>query len=50
MYDKAVAGLAGSSTGVLAFTGVNILFAVLAGFAMIAAGAALMRIVPRRER
>lgn len=40
------AGAVGSS---LAFTGTNTVWSVLAGFALIAAGSALWRIVPRRE-
>ena len=49
MYDKAAAGLAGATTGALAFTGINVVYLVLAGFALIAAGTALNRIVPKKE-
>jgi hypothetical protein len=36
--------------GSLAMTGANALWAVLAGFAFVAVGAAVMRIVPRGRR
>ncbi|MBB5803838.1 hypothetical protein F4560_003606 [Saccharothrix ecbatanensis] len=50
MYQKAgVAMAAGTTTG-LAATGVNVLWLVLAGFALIAAGSALARIAPRFSR
>ena len=47
MYQKVSASVATGATGGLAYTGVNILWALLAGFALIAAGAALARIAPR---
>jgi hypothetical protein len=51
MYQSSasIGGAVGTS-GLLAYTGANVLWAVLAGFAMLAAGSALMRIVPRRGR
>lgn len=45
MYHNAAAPFAG---GALATTGFNSLWYGLAAFALIAAGAALLRIVPRR--
>ncbi|WP_170977837.1 hypothetical protein [Blastococcus sp. CCUG 61487] len=50
MYDNPSASLAAGGTGgVLAYTGFGSLWLVLAAFAMIAAGTALMRIVPRKQ-
>jgi LPXTG-motif cell wall-anchored protein len=49
MYAKtATIGSAGAASGGLAMTGQNSLWVLLAGFAMLGAGMALMRIVPRR--
>ena len=50
MYNN-VAGsaVAAGSVGTLAFTGANAVWFALAGFALIAAGTALARMVPRRE-
>lgn len=47
MYQKigAAAGLGVGGTG-LAYTGVNVVWLLLAGFALLAAGLALLRIVP----
>jgi LPXTG-motif cell wall-anchored protein len=50
MYNTPTSVVAAGSVGALAFTGSNVIWFVLAGFAMIAAGTALARIVPRRER
>lgn len=36
--------------GSLAMTGASVVWAVLAGFAFVAVGAAVMRIVPKRRR
>ena len=47
MYHTA--GAAGVGTAALATTGLNILWLVLAAFALLGAGSALMRIVPKRE-
>jgi hypothetical protein len=50
MYDKAISGL-GSTIGIgtLAYTGLNVVWLALAGFALIAAGMAVLRTVPRRQ-
>jgi hypothetical protein len=54
MYNNPpVAGIAATSAGVgtgLAFTGLNVTFAVCAAFALLAAGLALLRIVPHFSR
>ncbi|GAA1030914.1 MULTISPECIES: hypothetical protein [Amycolatopsis] len=47
MYQKIGAASAAGMTGGLAFTGVNALWLLLAGFALLAAGTALLRILPR---
>jgi ABC-type transport system involved in cytochrome c biogenesis permease component len=55
MYDKPVgvlpmsipAGVAGTSAGVAALSGLNLVWVLLALFALLAAGTAIMRIVPR---
>lgn len=47
MYDKPLLGIGTATAGGLAITGVNILWIVLAGFALIAVGAALLRIIPK---
>jgi len=50
MYDNPSAPLAAGGTGsVLAYTGFDSVWFALAAFAMIAAGTALMRIVPRKQ-
>lgn len=50
MYDNPSAPLAAGGTGsVLAYTGFNSVWFALAAFALIAAGTALMRIVPRSQ-
>jgi LPXTG-motif cell wall-anchored protein len=46
MYDNPYAP--GAAGGVLAMTGTNSVWLALAAFALIAAGAALMRVVPKR--
>lgn len=48
MYQKAGAALTAGTAGTLAYTGMSAFWYVLAGFALLAAGTALMRIVPRR--
>ncbi|SBT55004.1 hypothetical protein GA0070621_5836 [Micromonospora narathiwatensis] len=52
MYNNVTApAAAGAATsGSLALTGASTLWIVLAGFAMVAAGSALMRIVPKVRR
>jgi hypothetical protein len=49
MYNNPTSVIAAGSAGTLAFTGANAIWLVLAGFALIAAGTALARVVPRRE-
>ncbi len=51
MYDKSIAALSttAATTGTLAMTGTNLLWFVLAAFALIATGLALVRIVPRTQ-
>ncbi len=50
LYDNPSATLAAGGTGgVLAYTGLNSLWWALAAFALVAAGTALMRIVPRSQ-
>lgn len=46
MYQKIGAASAAGLTGGLAYTGVNVLWLVLAGFALLAAGTALLRTLP----
>ena len=50
MYDKAISGL-GSTIGIgtLAYTGVDLVWLALGGFALVAAGMAVLRTVPRRQ-
>jgi hypothetical protein len=51
MYNNvATSAGAGTGAGMLAMTGSNSLWLALAAFALIAAGTAIMRIVPRRTR
>ncbi|WP_169776542.1 hypothetical protein [Amycolatopsis jejuensis] len=50
MYQKIGAASAAGVTGGLAFTGVNVLWLLLAGFALLAAGIALARIAPTIRR
>lgn len=47
MYQKIGATSAAGVTGGLAFTGVNVLWVLLAGFALLAAGTALLRVLPK---
>lgn len=52
MYNNVSAPLAtatGTGTTALAVTGADMFWYVLAGFALIAAGMALLRILPRRK-
>ena len=46
MYDKAIAGAGAAGAGVLPFTGGNVVFLALAAFALLACGAALLRMAP----
>jgi hypothetical protein len=51
MYSKPppVGVAVGPATLALALTGMNVVWLLLASFALFAAGSALVRIVPRRE-
>jgi hypothetical protein len=50
VYQKAaLAGLGAAAADPLAFTGFHVVYFVLAGFALLAAGLALSRISPRRH-
>lgn len=49
MYNNPTPAMAAGATGTLAFTGANVIWWVLAAFALIAAGSALARIAPRRQ-
>lgn len=48
MYSGGVGGIAAGGAG-LAATGANVLWLLLGGFALLGAGLALLRIVPRRQ-
>ncbi|NDL56359.1 LPXTG cell wall anchor domain-containing protein [Phytoactinopolyspora mesophila] len=50
MYQQAGTAAAAGTTGTLAATGMSVIWIVIAGFALIAGAAALMRIVPRFTR
>ena len=52
MYNNGsiVGGGLATGGGVLAATGLNLLWGVLAAFAFIAVGVALMRIIPKRNK
>ena len=50
MYTKAsVAGSGAIAGSGLAMTGLNVVWLSLAAFALVAAGSALLRVLPRRE-
>jgi hypothetical protein len=50
MYHKGVlAGGAGTAVGTLPFTGLNLTWAIVAGFALLMAAGAVWRIAPRTE-
>jgi LPXTG-motif cell wall-anchored protein len=49
MYDKGAIGGTAATLGMLPMTGFSMLWFVVAGFALIMAGGALMRIIPRKE-
>lgn len=50
MYDKGAAVLGTSiGVGMLPHTGIDLLWLLLGAFALIAAGTAMFRIVPRRQ-
>jgi len=50
MYQKIGAAGAAGLTGGLAYTGASVLWLLLAGFALLAAGIALLRISPKLRR
>lgn len=50
MYNNPSPVLAAGTAGALAFTGANVLWLVLAAFAMLAVGTAMARIAPRRQQ
>jgi LPXTG-motif cell wall-anchored protein len=49
MYDKAAISTGTATMAALPTTGVNTVWLVLAAFALIMAGGALLRIAPRRQ-
>jgi LPXTG-motif cell wall-anchored protein len=49
MYDKALVSGSSASLAMLPVTGFSILWFVIAGFALLMAGGALLRIAPRRH-
>lgn len=50
MYSSTgIAGTTAAAGAGLAFTGINVVWYLLAAFALLGVGMALMRIVPRRE-
>lgn len=50
MYTVKAAGAGAASSATLAYTGINTMFYLVAGFTLVMAGLALTRLVPRRER
>jgi hypothetical protein len=44
-----VLGVSAAKAAALPFTGLNVIWLLLAAFALISAGSALLRIVPRRQ-
>jgi LPXTG-motif cell wall-anchored protein len=49
MYGGAAAGGAGAAGAMLPLTGFNVIWFVVAGFTLVSAGLAIMRLMPRRE-
>lgn len=49
MYDKALASSGAATLGTLPVTGFDAVWFVIAGFALLMAGGALLRIIPRRQ-
>lgn len=47
MYQKVGAAAGAAGAGALPFTGSNVIYVILAAFALLACGAAILRIVPR---
>ncbi|MGY0490774.1 hypothetical protein [Streptomyces sp. WG-D5] len=51
MYNNGTPAVSGAATGgFLASTGASVLWIVLASFAVIAVGAAILRIIPKRQQ
>ncbi len=51
MYNNGTPAIGGAATGgVLASTGASVLWIVLASFAVIAVGAAILRVIPRKQQ
>lgn len=50
MYTSKAAVASTAGTATLAFTGVNVLFYVVAGFTLVMAGLAMTRLAPKTER
>lgn len=48
MYSNPTPVMAAGAAGALAFTGSNVMWSILASFALIAAGSAINRMLPRR--
>jgi|RhiMetdeSRZDD1v2_1073273.scaffolds.fasta_scaffold102336_3 hypothetical protein len=49
MYHKGVLASTASTAGALPFTGLNMMWAAIGGFALLMVAGAIWRIVPRRE-
>jgi hypothetical protein len=49
MYHKAVVAGSAGTAGALPFTGLNVMWFAVAGFALLMAAGAIWRIVPRSE-
>lgn len=49
MYNQTAVLGTTFTAGMLPFTGFNVVWFVLAGFALLATGTALLRLVPRRQ-
>jgi hypothetical protein len=49
MYHKAVVAGSAGTAGALPFTGLNVMWIAVAGFALLMAAGAIWRIVPRSE-
>lgn len=50
MYDKAAVSTGTATIAALPMTGFSVLWWILAGFALLMAGGALLRLAPRRQR
>lgn len=49
MYDKGAIGGTAATLGMLPMTGFNVVWFVVAAFALIMAGGAVLRIIPRKQ-